>query len=329
MAEPVAESVVETLSSGGYATVTQDGVEVSSNSETEAQIRESLGAPKESTTPPAPLEPAEESTERNADGTFKAKPAAKPRNDPQARIDQAIARQKDAERRAEAAEARWNAAQTPPPAAVTPPAPDPAKPPTADWQRYAAMPDAPKLDQYDSLEAFNFAVSAFVADKRADEREASRTQQTQQQQAEHDHRESGRLWQERLATARAADPDFNSKVNPDTPMSEPMKHYVSVTAGDLGPALLLYLSNHLDESQRLSTLHPMLVFRELGKLEAQLQPDAAPRGPAPVVPLVSHAKAPIKPLGTSPLVSPDSEPDDNASDDEWYRWQQRQGRKTR
>ena len=73
--------------------------------------------------------------------------------------------------------------------------------------------------------------------------------------------------------------------------------------------LLLHLSN-LEEVQRLATLPPAQVIRELAKFEAHL--DAAPaHGPAPIA--VSHAKRPIQPLGTSHVTASGDPPGDDES----------------
>ena len=84
----------------------------------------------------------------------------------------------------------------------------------------------------------------------------------------------------------------------------------------MGIELLQWLSAHPDESQRLSTLHPADTYREMGKLEGRLEAASSSRGPARVV---SNARAPIKPLGTSPHVSDPFEISDDLSMDEHFR----------
>lgn len=317
MAEATAEPIIDTPSApaptSGYASVTHDGVTVDSNTETEAEIRAGLAG---SDAPPAEIDPPAGMERDAATGQFVAK-AAKPRHDPQARIDQITAKQREAERRAETAERELAALRRPP---------DPVKPtatPADDWKRYKSLPDAPKLEAFDTIEDYTMAVSDFIATKRADERDAARSQQQQQQQTDRERQTFDGQWFERLNKAKAADPTLESRVDPKTPLSWPMID--AIKASDVGVELLVYLSDHQDEAQRLSTLHPRDSLRQLGRLEAQLE--AASSGTAPVVPAVSHAKPPKTPLGSSPVLNAESEPGDDATDDQWYAWHQKQQRR--
>ena len=84
-----------------------------------------------------------------------------------------------------------------------------------------------------------------------------------------------------------------------------------------GIEILKWLSEHPDDAQRISTLHPAEAYREMGKLEARLEAASPPvSGPARVV---SSAKAPIKPLGTSPPVEDPFLVTDDLSMDEHFR----------
>lgn len=67
--------------------------------------------------------------------------------------------------------------------------------------------------------------------------------------------------------------------------------------------LLLFLNDHPDDHQRLLTLQPRDLVREIGKITARLE--AASTGPAPKSLIVSAAKPPLKPVGGSPVVSDD------------------------
>jgi hypothetical protein len=109
--------------------------------------------------------------------------------------------------------------------------------------------------------------------------------------------------------------------------------------------LLLHLSND-KELRRLATLHPDQIVREIAKIEATFSTAAAsgktgpaagasddddddgdepPARRASVAEPQSRAAAPAKPVrGSSHShTSPDEEPGDDASDDEWFRWQKR------
>lgn len=120
---------------------------------------------------------------------------------------------------------------------------------------------------------------------------------------------------EKIAKAEQADPEFWSKVDPVVANLRP--------SSTLGPgerataenaiADIIFDSEHSTELmahlrasdiQRLSTLPPNQLFRELGRLEARFhRPAAATAGPARVTPPVSQAAPPIKPVGSTASAS--------------------------
>ena len=114
----------------------------------------------------------------------------------------------------------------------------------------------------------------------------------------------------RLAAAEQADPDFASKVNPQLlgvrPASllgkqDPIgaEHVIAdrILQSEHTAELLVHLSAHPDEYARLKAIpHPHDLMWELGRLDAQLTPAAAP-GPAPM-PQVSAAPPPPVILGS-------------------------------
>lgn len=317
------------MSPDGPNSFTADGITVDSNTETTAELQAALAATDAPPTPEAKVDnpdaqvdnalaepPAavDESQERDpATGQFKPRNR---RDDPREAVKSAVAKQREAERERDALKAEraaWQAERDAARRPATPPQP-PATP-TADPE--------PQEKDFDDYRLYVKAQARWEARQEYAEREKDRIEQTQRQQDEHDHRTVETTWQTRLTEARTADPTFDTRINWQTPMSLPMMHVIKTS--DLGLQLLQYLSDNPDTAQRLSTLPPPDALREMGKLEARV--DAAPsRGPAPALP-VSHAKAPIKPLGTSPQTVSDAEPGDDASDDEWLRYQLRAKRR--
>lgn len=342
-----------------YVSVTtDDGFDVSTNSETEADLRSNLAvtpavdhddaeadadAPRPKKAATAAIgdadtdldEDAQAGRERNADGTFKAKPtdaaavaepetpkAGKPRDDPHARVKQATAKEAEAKRerdeaRAEAARyrAELDAARAPKPDAATP---DP-KPVTA-----AAFADYP---EWASSQADGANTSY---EKYLDERQDWRWTQKEQAaaaQAETDRRAQASAkahasWQTRLDTFRTATPDWDQRFKPDTPIDTRIQAYLKAQAD--GPAIVLYLSDHQDLAQRIATLHPIDQIGEIGKIQARLEA-ASPSGPAPTQ-VASHAKAPIKPLAASPSIA---EPDEGSDDEPIEKFIERENRRER
>jgi hypothetical protein len=307
-------------------------ITIDSNHESTDQIQASLDLGETPTSDPsadAPAEatptagastdeaPADASAEEATPDPEAAAPVDKPtktakqrrRKDATAAVQVAVGKQREAERRAAQAEQRLASLteQTTAP-------PGPVAPPQPDWARYQAMPGAPQVEKFEKYEDYTAAVATFVTDLRHQElatREAYVASQAAEQESD---RVRYSAWQERLDAARHADSTFDDQLNADTPMSLPMQHLTMESP--VGTQLLQYLSNHQDESQRLSTLHPVEVYREMGKLEERLGAASEARGSAPVI---SHAKPPIKPLGSSPHTPDADAVTDELSFDEHFR----------
>lgn len=322
MAEQVIESQVTEQTApkaGAWSSVTVDGVTVDANTGTEAELRAEMEAERKPVEKPvAEAKPVEQ------------KP--KPRNDPQARIDQAIARQKDAERRAEAAERR--AAEL----AAGKPVEKPA-------EKAVAAPKAEKFQTFEAYLGANPEASLEdymeARDEWKDARKAAVAQEREQSEAQTRGLESQvKTFNDRLQKELGDDPDeresFLEAVEPKLLEASPMSalpkgstptisNFLAeqILISDHPKALLLHLSDP-KVVQRLATLHPNAVIRELAKFELSL--GAAPAGPVVKDKPVSKATAPIVPVKGSSHVA-DAEPGDDASDDEWYRHQQAKRRR--
>ena len=209
------------------------------------------------------------------------------RRNARAAVQAAITKQREAERRADKAEARLEV--------LAPPADSPQAAPQPDWARFKALPAAPKADQFENYDDYTAALATFVTDARQHEHETRRHQYLQAREQQVAESARATQWQNRLAQARTETPNLDATLDPTVPMSVPMQYLAMESP--VGIQLLQYLSAHPDESQRLSTLHPAEVYREMGKIEERLSAASTPSGPARVV---SHAKPPIQPLGSSP-----------------------------
>jgi hypothetical protein len=267
----------------------------------------------EETKPPVA---AEESSEPEGLGAEAAKPPERLRKKSSTvAVQSAIAKQREAEHRAQIAEAKLaQLAQSP----VAPPTETPGSGPApkADWARYKAMPAAPKVADFEDYEDYSIALTTFVTDVRQHERELV-SEHANQQRALADAQDArSKLWNTRLTEARTKDPNFDATLDPNTPMSLPMQHLAMESP--VGVALLQYLSTHQEDSQRLSTLHPVDVYREMGKLEERLSADTSAKSGSVRVG-VSHAKPPIKPLGTSPHTPDANEVTDDMPFEEHFR----------
>lgn len=299
--------------SAPITSVTEGRVTVTAN-DTEDNIREAAGFPDapEPETPDTPDKPEKlepEPGERNPDGTFKAKAApepAKPEGDPrkshQAKINIAIAKQREAERRADEAERRatereaeLQALKQPPPtpaARVEPPAPSATR---------AKPTEAEIGEKYQTYGDF----VEDLADWKVEQREAQRDQIAAQRE-----RESHVTTAVNLATERH--PDFAALMASDTRVyPDAVMEHLRVEASldpSLSAELLHHLLTHPDDAERLAKMHhPIAAAREIGRLTAGLS--SAPSGPETVL-THTTAKPLIKPVRSSVMAPESSPPED-------------------
>lgn len=208
-----------------------------------------------------PLEPVAEAET--------AEVVAKPVTEPEKPVERTVSKRQQQINEYERTIAALRAENTrlqPKQAAPTPPAvqprtaatPDP-EPDPSDATKY---PDGQFDRQYLKDQARWEARSElrdYVASQRQAEHEAARTQH-QRQMAE--------SWHGKLAAARTADPEFDAKIDPDTPISEAIMPFLM--RQDDGPQLMVYLSAHQDEAARIAALHPVEQVAEFAKMSARL-----------------------------------------------------------
>lgn len=323
------EQVVETA-----APVVEESIEAYF---TRANDAERTGEPM-AETPAAGAAVAETDGDKAPVAAVEPKPekVAKPRNDPQARIDQAIAKQRETERlakeateRADRAERELAATRQPKPDAPKPAAAAPAAFP--DFASWSAQPDHAQKSYEDYIDA--------RTDWKYDQRQQADRAAAADAHAAQTLTESNTAFRERLSAAIADEPNFLETVDSrlldaprigayvaKTDASGHTRYFDRITKEALPPpsfasflveqvyksdapkALLRHLSNE-QEVQRLATLPPDEVIRSLAKLEHQASA-AASRGPAREPKPKSHAPDPITPLGSSASVPDTDEADD-------------------
>ena len=176
-----------------------------------------------------------------------------------------------------------------------------------DYKRYMAMPNAPKPEHFTgdtAFEEWQFAVTTHVT------RAALAESQQQTQVAAQRRTEAARIQTE----GRKLDPAFDEKAA-TVPVDSRVYPYVSGL--DNAHEVILYLHDHPDIAQRITTLTPIVQVGQIGEISGRLksQAEAVSRGPARVPP-ISRANPPIKPLGSSPAVT-DAD-DDVGSDTESF-----------
>lgn len=312
------------------AVVTSDGITVESNTGSQEHLQseiDGLAAAVEAQKvgkPPvakaAKDDKAADDLSPAAEITQPDKPArGRPRNDPQARIDEITAKHREAERRAEQAERELAALRTPKQPEAAKPAAAPDDDPEPNPANYPAGEYDPNYFKACGAHAARqeFKKQSDIAAKaHARDREITAVET----------RMAG--FGKRLASnvkdvpafleSIAADiiglqtSDAQALLDPAKPVDARNAIADCISDAENPAALMQHLHDHADIFQRLLTLHPIQAIKEMGKLEARLE--AAHSGPAKA-PIVSQAKPPMKPVGGAPVVSDDA-PGDDASDEE-------------
>jgi hypothetical protein len=190
------------------------------------------------------------------------------------------------------------AAHQPAPAPV-PAAPAAPETKVAEWKRFAQMPDAPKLADFDSVEEHTAAMALFIADTRHEEHTAADRQRTETDELTAAQRARVGRFVEQLDASKAADPEFVTKLTPEV---KALKPFGALAPGELGgprniiaeqvydspiaPAVLLHFSQHPEALVALETPPPHIaalppalrvkahiqwIVREFGKLEGSLE----------------------------------------------------------
>jgi len=156
-------------------------------------------------------------------------------------------------------------------------------------------PDAPHEEQFETYGEYVKAAARYESRRAVMEAQhhAHQSHEAHQRQAWESSRNTAH--EERLATHRATNPEFDVLVNrEDINLSTPMVDVIK--ASDHGPGLMVHMAQHPDDAQRIAALHPVLAFGEMKALEARL--DVALGSTPPSKPM-SKAKPPIKPVGTT------------------------------
>lgn len=162
----------------------------------------------------------------------------------------------------------------------------PATAPTlAEYERFLAMPGAPKEEDFDSYAKFSAAQSLFITDQRWQEHQTRTREDVSFSQTVDTVRQMGESAQQRVTEFAKGDPDFASKVNPqlldlDTATvrrlrgeSVGQQHVLAeeiAKSEQVGP-LLLHFSTPEGQAEwgRLVRLSEPDLLRAFGRLEAR------------------------------------------------------------
>lgn len=241
------------------------------------------------------------------DSTLQTTADGKPkRKSLQARIDREVSFRRQAERERDEYRARVEAAER---AQAQPRQPERTEPRAPQYLTGQPPTEDEIGTTYKDYPEFIRAVARFeYAEERArDQQHHQRAQMAQR------HEAVAQSFSSKIAEAEKSDPDYWSKISPEianlrpSSVLAPGERPTSLNAiadiifdSDYATDLMAHFSANRQQFQRLSTLPPAQLFREMGKLEASFsRPSAASSGPATKMPPVSQAAPPIKPVGTT------------------------------
>jgi len=342
-----------------YVTTAADGFEVESNAPDQAQPVESSEPVQSKSAPKEASEPADDSEntdsgERDERGRWRSKgqpqaeatddetpdaepkKPAKPRDDPQARVQQVIARQREAERRAEQAERRATELEARLRSGEPREAQEPAREPAA--ARF------PRFEQWIAQNT-NASHDDYL-DARDDWRDGMREQQTQQRVQQHEAQRArhqvASTFKAQIDSAIADDPQFLAGISHDVlsvPTFEALRqgerptpmHFLGEELLRSGAStdLMRYWTANPEKFQRFATLPPREITRQIAIDEVHARPDAAPVARTAPAPSLSQAKPPVKRVTGSPHASGDEPPGDDADFDTHARYWNAKDRKAR
>ena len=315
-----------------------DGFTIESNDEDPAELRESLGLPqKKDKSDKDSTKIAQGETQATADEPAPESRADSRHRNPNKRVDFAVAKQRDAERERDAEKARAEAlakeleelkAKPPEPAPMRAVAPSAGNgvsatapmqaapvasaqiPTVPDYERIMKLPGAPDINTFQDLNSFQFAVNTFVTQHLMREaREADqRTAQMQTLRARTDAEITKR-------------PEFRQKLQ-NLVIDTRVLPYLG--SHPMGGDVIVYLADHPEENQVLSSLHPSLEPQmnaaqagKLGEIVGLLKAQAAAAPLASARPAISQASPVTKRVTGEPPAATDGPPDDDASEEQY------------
>lgn len=149
----------------------------------------------------------------------------------------------------------------------------------------------PKLEDFDSIEAFTDALT----DWKADERDWKRTQAEEQAKARTEAEKVLDSWNQRKAEAQERHADYDEVLDSVSDVKLTPAHQRIFLESEHGPELAYALAQDRDGLEKFAGMPPLKAAAYLGKLEASFKVENAPEPETKV----SNAPRPIKPVGST------------------------------
>lgn len=169
----------------------------------------------------------------------------------------------------------------------------PAAQPKAEETKPAAPQDKPKLESFDSYDAYVEALT----DWKLEQREKARREAEAKDKAEAEVQAKLSTWEQSQKAAREKHDDYDDALESVAHIKVPREIQRAIVESDQKAELAYHLAKNPGELERIVALEPLKAAIEIGKLEAKLtQPPAEPK------PRVSAAPKPPKPV--TPVATP-------------------------
>jgi len=130
----------------------------------------------------------------------------------------------------------------------------------------------PRLESYDTLEAYQEALT----DWQLNQRETQRAAEAEARAAEDAAKKLQTEWESRQQAARKAHPDYDDVIEsvtaPEGPGVQAARQ--AMLEDDAGAEILYYLATHPAEIKRIAALPPIAAVREIGRLSASIAPSS-------------------------------------------------------
>jgi hypothetical protein len=159
----------------------------------------------------------------------------------------------------------------------------------------------PKLENFETLEAYQEALTDF----KLDERERARQAQDAERQAREAAQKIQTEWSRRQRAAQQSHDDYDDVIDavkaPEGPGVAAARQ--AMLEDEAGPEILYWLAKHPDDLQRIAALSPVSAVREIGKIAASV---AKPPAPDNGKPRITGAPKPPPATGRPSKVTSDS-----------------------
>lgn len=138
-----------------------------------------------------------------------------------------------------------------------------------------------------------------LADWKLEQRDATARAQASQHQTDAAEREAMTAYQAKIPAAQARHADFDEVISRPLPAPLTPTLRSALLASEVGPDLAYHLTTHPDEYTRIRALPVGPALMAIGRLEAQLAPQAAPAAPPIIAPPPPAPMVPVAAGGTT------------------------------